>query len=309
MDSPSNSGRPIVVVIVLYRCAPHESQSLCALLHAFKADPHLANIFSLIVYDNSPERHDFRPIVDFPVLYMHDPSNAGLATAFNFALAYAENQLSEWLLLLDQDTSPTAAFFSELVECTNKLRTVTEVSSIVPKLLVAGRIHSPEAHFIDQLRHQYRRSGHSVNRDIVGPQHGRLSAFNSGASFRVSALRAVGGFPREFWLDYLDHAVFHALSSRGSQMYVMRTEIEHEISQSNLSNVPVWRQRNFLWAQTLFVKQTGNFFDRLLYRIWVLRYSRTLWINHPDKRLWKEALRQAFLLETRTGRASRACSN
>ena len=291
-------------MIVLYERAPHESQSLCSLVNVLVANPHLANLFSLVLYDNSSEQHDFRAIVDFPIIYKHDPTNAGLATAFNFALAHAEDQQSEWLLLLDQDTSPTAAFFSELVECTNKLRTVTEVSSIVPKLLVAGRIHSPEAHFIDQLRHQYRRSGHSVNRDIVGPQHGRLSAFNSGASFRVSALRAVGGFPREFWLDYLDHAVFHALSSRGSQMYVMRTEIEHEISQSNLSNVPVWRQRNFLWAQTLFVKQTGNFFDRLLYRAWVLRYSRTLWINHPNKRLWKEALYQAFLLKTRTGRAS-----
>jgi hypothetical protein len=79
-------------------------------------------------------------------------------------------------------------------------------------------------------------------------------------------------------------------------MYVMRTEIEHEISQSNLSDVPAWRQRNFLWAQTLFVKQTGNFIDRLLYRIWVLRYSRTLLINHPDRSLWKEALSQAFVL-------------
>ena len=286
-----------MAVIVLYQRAPHESQSLCSLMRVIEANPHLADLFSLVLYDNSSERHDFRPIVDFPVLYEHDPTNAGLATAFNFALAHAEDQKSEWLLLLDQDTSPTSDFFCELAECADRLLTQREVASIVPKLLVHGKVLSPEAHFIDQLRHQYRRSGHSLHRDHVGVQQGRLSAYNSGATFRVSALRMVGGFPGKFWLDYLDHAVFHSLSSQGLRMYVMRAEIEHEISQSNLSEVPAWRQRNFLWAQTLYVRQTGNFIDRLLYRIWVLRYSRTLWINHPDKGLWKEALSQAFLLK------------
>jgi GT2 family glycosyltransferase len=302
MGSQSKPGRPIVAIIVLYQRAPDESQALCSFIRVIEANPHLADLFSLVLYDNSSERHDFRTIKDFPILYEHDPTNAGLATAFNFALAHAEAQQSEWLLLLDQDTSPTSDFFLELAECTDRLLTRREVASIVPKLLVKGKVHSPEAHFIDQLRHQYRRSGHSVKRDNVGIQLGRPSAYNSGATFRISALRTVGGFPRMFWLDYLDHAVFHALSSRGFQMYVLRTEIEHEISQSKLSDVPAWRQRNFLWAQTLFVKQTGNFIDRLLYRIWVLRYSRTLWINHPDRSLWKEALAQAFVL--RLGKAA-----
>lgn len=288
--------RPIVAVIVLYQRAPHESQSFCSLIRVIEANPHLADLFSLVLYDNSSERHEFRMIVDFPILYEHDPTNAGLAAAFNFALAYAEDQQSEWLLLLDQDTSPTSDFFCELAECTAKLLTNIEVSSIVPKLVVAGKIHSPQAHFIDQLRHQYRRSGHSLSRDIVGIQQGRPSAYNSGATFRVSALRTVGGFPKTFWLDFLDHAVFHTLSKQGFQMYVMQTEIEHEMSQSNLGDVPAWRQRNVLRAQTLFVKQTGNFIDRLLYRMWILRYSRILWINHPDRSLWKEALSQAILL-------------
>lgn len=296
MCSQSNSERPIVAVVVLYQCAPRESQSLCALIRILNANPHFADLFSLVLYDNSLEQHDFPAKLNFPILYKHDPTNAGLATAFNFALAHAEDQRSEWLLLLDQDTSLTPDFFAELIECINRLCTKTDVCSIVPKLLVKGKIHSPEAHFIDQLRHQYRRSGHALKRNAVGVQQGRPSAYNSGATFRVSALRKVGGFPAKFWLDYLDHAVFHALSSRGYQMYVMRTEIEHELSQSKLKDVPAWRQRNFLWAQTLFVKQTANLIDRLLYRIWVLRYSRTLWINHPDRRLWKEALFHAFLL-------------
>jgi GT2 family glycosyltransferase len=289
-----------MAVIVLYQRAPSDSQSLCSLIQVLNANPELTKHFSLLLYDNSPERQDFEVEVGFPIFYRHDPTNAGLAAAFNFALAYAEDKHLEWLLLLDQDTSLTAGFLSELVECTNELRAQEKVASIVPKLLVDGKIYSPEAHLIDQMRHQYRRSSHSVRHEVVGVQQGRLNAYNSGATFRVSTLRSIGGFPKEFWLDYLDHAVFHALSVRSYQMYVMRTEIEHELSQANMSDVPVWRQRNILWAQTLFVKQTGNIVDRILYRIWLLRYSRSLWIHYPDKRLWKEALLQAFLLETRT---------
>jgi hypothetical protein len=79
-------------------------------------------------------------------------------------------------------------------------------------------------------------------------------------------------------------------------MYVMRAEMDHESSQASLKDVPASRQRNILASQILFVKQTGTFLDRLLYRIWLLRTSRSLWIHHPDKQLWKEALVQAFLL-------------
>jgi GT2 family glycosyltransferase len=299
----SSSERHISAVIVLYQRAPSESQSLCSLTQVLNANPDLAKHFSLLLYDNSPERHDFETTASFPIFYRHDPANAGLAAAFNFALAHAEEKHFKWLLLLDQDTSPTASFFRELVACTSTLHAQRNVASIVPKLLVNEKIYSPEAHFIDQMRHQYRRSGHAVSQETVGVQQKRLSAYNSGATLRVSALQSIGGFPKEFWLDYLDHAVFHALSARGYPMYVMSAEIKHEASLASMSDVPVWRQRNILLAQILFVKQTGNFADRLLYRIWLLRYSRSLWIHYPDKRLWKEALLQAFLLETRTEKA------
>jgi GT2 family glycosyltransferase len=292
-----------LAVVVLYRRAPSESQSLCSLIQVLNANPDLAKHFSLIIYDNSPERQSPKISVDFPVFYRHDPTNAGLAAAYNFALAHADEKQHEWLLLLDQDTSPTCGFLTELIGCTDTLRTQQEVASIVPKLLVDGKIYSPAAHFIDQMRHQYRRSSHAVKRDIVGVQQGRLGAYNSGATLRVSALRSIGGFPEEFWLDYLDHAVFHAFLVRGYRMYVMHTEIEHDSSQARISDVPVWRQRNILLAQILFVKQTGNFVDRLLYRIWLLRYSRSLWIHYPDRHLWKEAALQALLLETRLEKA------
>jgi len=290
--------RDILIVVVLYRLASSESQSLKALIEIFQAHPEFAQYFSLIIYDNSPQRNSPEFKINIPFLYKHDPANSGLAAAYNFALGHAEETQHEWLLLLDQDTLPTQEFIAELIECTLSLRTQDEVASIVPKLLVHGTIYSPAAHFIDQLRYQYRRSNHAVSRDVVGVQQERTGAYNSGATLRVPALRYIGGFPTEYWLDYLDHAVFHTLSANRYYMYVMQAEIGHEASQSAVATVSAVRQHNLLSAQALFVKQTGNFIDRILYRIWLLRYCRILWLRHPDRSLWRRAAIQALLLKT-----------
>ena len=281
------SRRSILIALVLYGHANCESPSLTSLVRILGVKPALAKYLSLVIYDNSPLPTIPKFQIECPVVYKHDPSNPGLAQAYNFALRFAEREEYEWLLLLDQDTSLTERFFSELTACTELLQTQGSVASIVPKLQHDGTIYSPALHFIDQLRHQYRRSNHAVSRDTVGVQQGRLSAYNSGGSFRVSALRPIGGFPGEYWLDYLDHAVFHALAAHGYAMYVMRTEIKHDMSQAAVGNVSAWRQRNLISAQTMFVRQTGNVIDRLLYRIWLLRYCRIFWIRHPDRNLWK----------------------
>jgi GT2 family glycosyltransferase len=301
-DPHPQSHIPVLAVIVLHRREPSQSESLCSLVQILTENPDLEKSFSVIIYDNSPQRQDCEVAANFPVpvLYKHDPTNPGLATAYNFALDYAVKDRFEWLLLLDQDTPVTYGFLTELIACAKTLRPQPQVGAIVPKLLVDGKIYSPLAHFIDHLRHQYRRSNHAVSRQIVGLQDRRLTAYNSGATFRVLALQSIGGFPQEYWLDYLDHAVFHALFVRGYRTYVLRSEIKHDASQATMGQVPAWRQRNLLSAQGRFVQQTGSFLDRLLYRIWLLRYSSSLWIRHPDKHLWKEALLRAVSLTGRT---------
>lgn len=289
---------PVLAVIVLHRRVPSQSETVCSLGQILKTNPDLEKSFSVIIYDNSPQQQGGEVAANFPVpvLYKHDPTNPGLAPAYNFALGIAGENQHEWLLLLDQDTPVTYGFLTELIACAKTLRLQPQVGAIVPKLLVDGKIYSPLAHFIDHLRHQYRRSNHAVSRQMAGLQDGRLSAYNSGAALRVQALQSIGGFPQEYWLDYLDHAVFHALFVRGYRLYVLRTEIKHDASQAAMGHVPAWRQRNLLLAQSRFVQQTGNILDRLLYRIWLLRYSGSLWIRHPDKHLWKEALLKAVSL-------------
>ena len=107
-------------------------------------------------------------------------------------------------------------------------------------------------------------------------------------------LRSIGGFPGEFWLDYLDHAVFDALAAKGYRVYALHAVLQHELAESDLNNRPIWRFRNALKAQSLFVQRAGSLSDRLLYRLWLLRSIRRLRADCLDQRIWKETARQAL---------------
>lgn len=280
-----------MAVAALYKQAPAESHALSSFFSILADHPHIAAHFSLVVYDNSPHRHEV--LAGFPVDYVHDSSNGGLVAAYNYALARAGEAGLEWLLLLDQDTTLTLDFFAELIACANALQAGENVGAIVPKLMAQGTIRSPSEHFIDYIRHQFTRGIKTLDRE-VGVQPDRISAYNSGATLSVPILQSIGGFPKEFWLDYLDHAVFHALSARGHRVYVLHSALQHDLAESDLNSRPIWRFRNALRAQSLFVKRAGSFGDRLLYRLWLLRSLRRLRADCQDQRIWKETALQAL---------------
>jgi GT2 family glycosyltransferase len=286
-----------LAVAALYNQAPAESHALSSFFKILGDHPHIASHFSLVVYDNSPQGH--KVFTDLPVDYVHDPSNGGLVAAYKYALSRAGQSGFEWLLLLDQDTTLTLDFFLELVACTNTLQAHENVAAIVPKLIAQGIIHSPAEHFIDYIRHQFTRGLKTLDHE-TGVQAGRVSAYNSGSTLSVPMLQSIGGFPEEFWLDYLDHAVFHAFSTKGYRVYVLQSVLQHDLAESDLNSRPIWRFRNTLHAQSLFVKRAGRWTDRLLYRIWLLRSIRRLRADCHDKRIWKETAMQALSFNTRT---------
>jgi GT2 family glycosyltransferase len=290
----------ILAVVVVYNCEFAQSASVCSLFQILDENPVLAKHFSVVLYDNSPKPQSPAMPRGFPIQDVHDPSNGGLAAAYNFALARAESEEREWLLLLDQDTSVTREFISELLETAETLHTRPEVAAIVPKLLVQGKVHSPAIPFTDLMRRQFLPPPQGLAQDVVGVQPQHLFAYNSGSTLRVAALRSIGGFPAEFWLDFLDHAVFHALIVNGYRVYVMLATLAHDASYSDLDSLPLWRLHNILMAQTLYMKRRGNFVDRLLFRIWLLRHSRNLRRSCKDPRKWKEAVLQALLFRVPT---------
>ena len=290
MQQPST----ITAVIVLYERAPAESEALVSLQEIFAADKSLASRFSLLLYDNSLSPHTVEGLrVD--CVYVHNAKNGGLAAAYNYALDRASQKRSEWLLLLDQDTTLTADYITSLLGTTLKYESDLSVSSIVPLIEMQNRIYSPEQDFFYHVRHQFPRMRYyPIARETHGLQKKWLNAYNSGAAIRVSALKQIGGFPEDFRVDYLDHAVFHQLNLDGRWMVVLPAVLQQKLSHKDLNDVSPDRHNSVLQAQSLFMARYGTWIDRQLYRLWLLRRSRDYRALCGDPRVWKGMVRQAL---------------
>jgi len=90
---------------------------------------------------------------------------------------------------------------------------------------------------------------------------------------RVSAVRAIGGFPAEFPLDYLDHATFAELQAQGGRVYVLQSVLEHELSSNTErpSAAAARRQHMVLHAEQRFYARYGTPKQRWLRRVRLLK--------------------------------------
>jgi GT2 family glycosyltransferase len=243
----------ILAVLVLYRMPPAASPSFRALQEALAARPALAARLDLRIVDNSPEPQAL-PSSSFGV-YLHDGANPGLARRYNEALAQAAAEEATWLLLLDQDTSLSPEYFDQVELLADALARDPHIAGMLPRLIAGERLLSPHVP-------AFRKSPYRLHLGVKGLMGGLIRGFNSGALLRVSSLQAIGGFPEQYWLDYLDHATFHRLQAAGGEFFILDVSIEHDLSihRAGKHNDPAnaARHRNQLAAQMLFYEQHGT---------------------------------------------------
>jgi len=274
------SNSRILVVLVLYKRAPDESESFTSLRNILQKRPELAVNTTLLVYDNSPEAHTL-PQMPMATRYVSNPANPGLAEAYNSGLRLANEEGIEWLLLLDHDTLLTEAYVEELSDLISSLTEMEPAACIiVPKLVYSRRgrraVHSP--HFMPRLTH------HGVELDFRGIAADELSGFNSATTLRVRDLEALGGFPIHYSMEFLDHVVFHALQKAGGKIWVMNSLLQHDLSATNLEkNVSLLRYKKILYAERDFHMQMGAI-DRTWYRLRRLKQGLGHLAKTKDKR-------------------------
>lgn len=274
----------IAAVVVLYRMSPEDSPSCSAMEQALRTDAALAALIDLLVIDNSPRRQPMAQ--DSVSRYVHDGTNPGLAARYNFALQEAKRSGVPWLLLLDQDTKVTPEYLRELSSLAVQLREEEDVVAVAPKLYMHDCLQSPHLTLSDRYRHPSR----AADLERVGIAPRRLRVFNSGAMVRIAAMEAIGGFPEEYWLDYLDHATFERLQARGGKIYVMNARLQHEMSiyaphQEEARHAA--RQENRLTAERRFYDQHGSREERMWYRLDLTRQA----LGAVIRGRWKEATR------------------
>lgn len=279
----------VLAVVVLYKMTFAESRSLTSLRRFLSEDEMLAKTIGLMVCDNTPYKQ--APPSDYSGKFYSDVTNPGLAHWYNFALKNAAESGARWIMLLDQDTEVTAEYMAEAIAQSGVAEETREIVALVPKLIQNGVVCSP-------LTPPTYRHPVPFDKAFTGIASRRLHVFNSGAILRVSSLQATGGFPLDFPLDYLDHATFAALQSRGGKLFVMNSSLEHELSSSNVQRTDaaaVARHRSTLLAERKFYQHNGSARDRIYRRLRLMRGAMGVLLRHGavawSFRMMKAALR------------------
>lgn len=251
MTSP---GEKLLIVLVLYQRAPEQSEAFLSLCEVLADLPEAGKRFGCLIYDNSPQQHALPP-VGFSCEYISDPSNPGLARAYNEARERAAATGANWLLLLDHDTAVTREYLAEVLSATQEVAGKATIAAVIPKLVQGNTTLSPQ-----WPNHRRPSRSRPVALSFSGEIQGELQAFNSGAVLRLSALAAIGGFDESFPLDYLDHSTFRQLQRKGYSAYVLRSTLTHELSVSEGWDTPGFERRfwPFMQAEHLFHKRLAS---------------------------------------------------
>jgi GT2 family glycosyltransferase len=243
---------------------------------------------ALLIYDNSPDQQEAN--LDHwnfgAVEYHHASENGGLASAYNQALSKAIEADAEWLLLLDQDTVLTPALFPAVFE-TIESPPMPEICAIVPKLARHGKVLSPQ--IVGRFHN------HDFPSAFLGTYNGQITALNSAACMRTQALVAIGRFPREYWLDFLDHIIFHRLQAAGGKVLILNIVLEHSLSLHNLeAEMSIDRYVNVLSAEWKFIRETGSGGGPLIHRLRLLKRALAHTTKLHNKAYAVKALRAAL---------------
>lgn len=238
-------GTSILAVVVLYRQAPEASIAWNGLRNGAARLPEALSRFEVVLYDNSPSG---QPPADLPAYasYQADMSNSGLSRAYNYALERAEAEGFEWLLTLDQDTELPVDFLECLSRYGLEMSEQSEIGAIVPQLSEGQILLSPRIVLLGRTK--------AVPRGFTGIRREEIHAFNSGALWRVSAIRQIGGFSNYFPLDHLDICVHHQLHHAGFRTFILGDlQLQHSLSLLDYKNrVSAGRYRHFLGAESAF---------------------------------------------------------
>lgn len=277
--------KSILAVLVLYKRRAEESQAYVALRELLGDNSTNSAAIELMVCDNTPESRS--PPSGFTGIYLSDPSNPGLAKHYNTALRIAEERGIPWLMLFDQDTTPTREYLDELIGQIDSWTADRQIAAILPKLHHGTKMCSP--FWAPKWSHK------AVSTTEWGRSAQALFGLNSGAVLRVETAREIGGFPEDFWLDYLDYVVFKKLQMSGGHFYVMKSMLVHQLAASNVrTEMSSARYKNILGAEKAYYDLYGTAQDRLFLKIRQLKITLRLLLKDRQAHLAYLTLRAAL---------------
>jgi hypothetical protein len=237
----------IVIVVVLYKRTPEQSQTINSLGEVFGRNPKLLEFFKVLLWDNSPTALA-EPAIPFPAEYRHGGRNLGTSGAYNHAMEFAESLGAPWLLLFDQDTTVSQEYLPRMLEYSHRFQNDSQISTVVPFVHSHGTLVSPRS--LGRFNRVKQ-----IPSTFDGVYKRKAYAVNSATLMRVAALREIGGYSEDFWLDLSDVYAFQAMYRRGRYMFIAGDlHLQHSIAALDFDKeMTPHRYRNFLAAESAYV--------------------------------------------------------
>jgi GT2 family glycosyltransferase len=286
----------ILAVVVRYKTPLDQSQTILSLCQAFHDAPELAQTIEVFIWDNTSEPL-YQPHLPIPFQYQHTGENLGVSGAYNQAIEVAAAHGCPWMLLLDQDTSLNAFFLERILAYSYEMEGDPEICSVVPFVRSHGELVSPR-----RLKRLNRVP--QIERGFSGVLRTRAYAINSASLMRLSALREIGGYSEEFWLDLSDVHAFESLYRRKKFIYVANDlELDHSIAGMNFEQdmVPE-RYKTFLAAENLYLERYRSRFENIFQAFRLFARTLRQYVEYKDKAYaaitWRYFLSKLFTPKT-----------
>ena len=270
-------GSKILIVMVRYQTLLQDSKTIRTLGDCFAEDPSLLEDFSILVWDNTPVAQPV-PVLPFPIEYRHSDENVGVAGAYNYALEIAEKRSFAWLLLLDQDTTLPSNFLAGMHCHASRLKTDETIAAVAPMVLMGETPVSPKI--------MSRWGGaQDPTPGFQGRMRKELIIMNSGMLLRASALRAIGGYSMDFWLDFSDRYVCHMLAEHHYAAWIAGDlQLQHHVSvMAGEGETSVERYENLMGAQDAYFSQYKSLLRNAVFCQRLLRNALRDRKSHPER--------------------------
>ncbi len=201
MTNPTSAG--ILIVTVIYNQKITDTNVYKTLLSEKEA---------VYIYDNSPAP---QPVDNLPEnwIYISDPSNPGLSTAYNKAAGYASANGYDWVLISDQDTIyPPGALDSYRTSiCEHQTYRM-----FIPKVRISDSIYlSP-----------VKKRLYFARTSPTEPASGEIAlkkyaVINSGILVATDSFISCGGYNEKVFLDFSDFQFIERFASTYPKALVM----------------------------------------------------------------------------------------
>lgn len=253
----------VLAVIVLYNERLQSTLTYRSLLAQMKNIP-------IFIWDNSLiAQHQMSEFKNRNIIYTHCPDNKGISYAYNRAAEYAYDNNYRWIMLLDQDTTFSADYFSKLIQC---LETNKEIQCFFPVHKLQNGL------YLSPVRSYFKMSRLSRNKSGGKLKFKNYAIINSGLLIDVSLFKMVGGYNEKVFLDYSDFQFIERLSKYSTEGFCVDSICIQNFS-NTITDFDKLIGRFKLFCLSVRGCSKNSLFDYLVYFTIVLKRGISLTIR------------------------------